>query len=448
MNSSKNKIFQFTEYFRPRALQDIIGQKVPTGTLLDHLRRGEYQTGYLFLGPAGVGKTSTAYILSLAANCRKPVQPGEPCGRCQSCLEPEGDHPDIFIINATTLNKAADVEAIIKEVKNHHIEHKVLCVIMDEWHNLTKAAREKLLEILEAAKMKASEKMGTDYLFILPTTSIETMQPALLTRLTPLHFKPLSKKVMKEHLEYVCEEVGLEPEDEALDMIYKSSKGSARKALKLLEDIRDYSSSQDEQDRLLVKYTEEVLQSASSIIAEDVFEAILNLNVFEANRIIKEHSEENCIIENDFNDLYTLMNDFISERHCSLRVNLIPILDHIIEQRIKAQTSPSNDDFLRLSNCVSFTISTIENVLYDTLGNEISKLDTDYWNLVRMLKPSFKYDLDIKKFLLVVDEPEDDLDLDFLDEDVPPVEFFEGGMESDFINTLFDSLDIDSYEYR
>lgn len=448
MNETKKNIFQFTEYFRPRALHHIVGQKVPVGTLSQHLKRGQYKTGYLFLGPAGIGKTSAAYIFALAANCSNPVQPGEPCGRCKSCLEPEGDHPDIFVINATTLNKASDVEEIINQVKKHDLEYKVLCIIMDEWHNLTKAAREKLLEILEAARMKASEKMGTDYLFILPTTSIETMQPALLTRLTKLYFKPISKKDMKDHLKYVCKEVGLEPEDKALDMIYKSSKGSAREALVLLEDIRDYSSSQGEEDRILVKYTEDVLQAASSMIAEDVFECILNLNSFEASRTIEKHCEENCIIENDFNDLYALMNEFVRERHSSLRVKLIPILDYIIDQRIKAQASPSNDDSLRLSNCISFAISTIENVLYDTLGNEISKLDTDYWNLVRMLKPSFKYDLDIEKFILVVDEPEDDLELDFLEEDVPPVDFFEGGMESDFINTLFDSLDIDSYEYR
>ncbi len=182
--------------------------------------------GYLFSGPRGTGKTSSARILAKVLNCENPVD-GEPCCECESCLAVErGTSYDVHELDAASNNGVDAMRDLIEKASlGTPGRHKVY--ILDEVHMLSKAA--------EAALLKTLEEPPDHVVFVLATTDPQKMSETIRSRTQHLQFHLLPADTLQEHVRWVAGEAGLEVSDEAIGQVISRGAGSARDALSALE---------------------------------------------------------------------------------------------------------------------------------------------------------------------------------------------------------------------
>ena len=196
-------------------------------TIRQAINRGRIAHAYLFCGPRGTGKTSTARILSKAVNCLDP-QEGEPCNTCRMCVAVnEGRALDLVEIDAAS-NRGIDEMRNIREKVNYapvEATHKVY--VLDEAHMLTDAAADALLKTLE--------EPPSHVIFILATTEPHRLSSTIISRCQRFDFRRIAPAAMVERLAEICQAEGIEVEPVALGAITKQAAGSLRDAENLLE---------------------------------------------------------------------------------------------------------------------------------------------------------------------------------------------------------------------
>jgi len=135
--------------YRPSRFSEVIGQELITETLRNAVKTGKVVHAYIFAGPRGVGKTTTARILAKAVNCESPVD-GEPCNECRACVEvSRGSFPDVMEIDAATNRGIDQIRELRESVHYVPVKGKKKVYIIDEFHMLTKEAFNALLKTLE-----------------------------------------------------------------------------------------------------------------------------------------------------------------------------------------------------------------------------------------------------------------------------------------------------------
>jgi DNA polymerase-3 subunit gamma/tau len=219
----------FYRKWRPQTLAEVVGQEPVTTTLANALTTGRVAHAYLFCGPRGTGKTSTGRILAKAVNCLNS-NGGEPCNACAMCqASNEGRALDLIEIDGAS-NRGIDEIRDLREKINfapNAARYKVY--IIDEVHMLTEPAFNALLKTLEEPPPHA--------IFILATTEIQKVPLTILSRCQRFDFRRLRNSDTANKLRDICEQEGIEPEPQALEMIAKSATGSLRDAENLLEQI-------------------------------------------------------------------------------------------------------------------------------------------------------------------------------------------------------------------
>jgi len=222
----------FYRKWRPQTLAEVVGQEHATQTLRNALVMGQVAHAYLFCGPRGTGKTSTARILAKAVNCLNPLE-GEPCNACDLCQSiSEGRALDVMEIDAAS-NRGIDEIRELRERVNYApnlASYKVY--ILDEVHMLTEAASNALLKTLE--------EPPSQVIFILATTEPHKVLPTILSRCQRFDFHRLSQAAVISKLELICEREGIRVEPEALRFIARAATGSLRDAENLLEQLAAY----------------------------------------------------------------------------------------------------------------------------------------------------------------------------------------------------------------
>ena len=203
--------------WRPQRFEDLVGQEPIVRTLLNQLESGRIAHAYLFAGPRGTGKTSTAKLFARAINCQNPKE-GEPCGKCEACLAAGADeNMDIIEIDAASNNGVDNIRDIRDKVVFAPAVGKYKVYIIDEVHMLSGGAFNALLKTLEEPPKHA--------VFILATTEIHKLPATILSRCQRFDFKLISSKVIAQRLEYVLKESGAEFETAAVELIAKSAGG-------------------------------------------------------------------------------------------------------------------------------------------------------------------------------------------------------------------------------
>ncbi len=213
--------------WRPRTFSRLIGQNHVSRTLLNALKKDRLSHAYLFCGPRGTGKTSTAKILAQAVNCENPLE-GEPCGECPSCLEiTSGRTVDVLEIDAASNRGIDEIRDLRDKVRfaPAQLKHKVY--IIDEVHMLTPEAFNALLKTLEEPPRRVS--------FILATTEPHKLPATILSRCQRFDFFPLEARDIALHLAEVIEKEGRQAKEEALLILARGASGGMRDALSLLE---------------------------------------------------------------------------------------------------------------------------------------------------------------------------------------------------------------------
>ncbi|MCP9784039.1 DNA polymerase III subunit gamma/tau [Cyanobium sp. WKJ7-Wakatipu] len=219
-----------TAKYRPRRIADLAGQSVLKATLTSALERGMVAAAYLFTGPAGTGKTSTARILAASLNCEEGSGP-EPCGVCGNCRQiPLGDHPDILEIDAASNGGIDQIRQLIEFVATRAIRARTKVVVIDECHQLSTAASNALLKTLE--------EPPAGVVFVLATTERNAVLETIRSRCQELSFRPLSTDEVQANLKGICEEEGIVITETALAELARASHGGLRDAQSLLGQLR------------------------------------------------------------------------------------------------------------------------------------------------------------------------------------------------------------------
>ncbi len=213
---------------RPIHWDEVVGQEHVKDVLRPALERGRIGHAYLFSGPRGVGKTTTARLIAMTVNCDDNSGAAKPCGKCESCkMVMSGRHPDVLEIDAASNNSVDDVRDLREKVALQPMRgtHKVY--ILDEAHMMSKSAFNALLKTLEEPPSHA--------VFILATTEPERLPPTILSRCQHYRFRRLSVAEIAGKLQKTCDAEGVTAAPEALQLMARSADGAMRDGESLLE---------------------------------------------------------------------------------------------------------------------------------------------------------------------------------------------------------------------
>ena len=215
--------------YRPMTFDDVVGQEHVVRTLRNAIASGRIANAYLFIGPRGIGKTTTSRILAKALNCTNP-NGVEPCGACENCRQiAAGRSIDVTELDAASHNKVEDVKPIMDAVQFKPVASKYKIFIIDECHMLSNAAWNALLKTLEEPPPYVR--------FIFATTEGDKVLPTIISRCQRFDLRRIQTHDIVSRLKYICEKENVEAEEDALLAIARGAEGGMRDALSSLDQL-------------------------------------------------------------------------------------------------------------------------------------------------------------------------------------------------------------------
>jgi DNA polymerase-3 subunit gamma/tau len=219
--------------YRPRRLSEVVGQEHVTRTLTNAVKSGRISHAYLFSGPRGTGKTSTARCLALSLNCEQGPAP-EPCGGCGMCESiREGNNLDVIEFDAASHRGVDYIDDLRKKASFAPARARFKVYIIDEVHQLSDYAFDALLKTLE--------EPPPSVIFLLATTEPHKVPPTILSRCQRFDFHRIARPEIEGRLGYVIAEEKLEVEPAAIRLLAQAAQGSVRDALSLLDQAQAYA---------------------------------------------------------------------------------------------------------------------------------------------------------------------------------------------------------------
>jgi DNA polymerase-3 subunit gamma/tau len=216
--------------WRPQRFEDVIGQRGVVETLKNAITSGRLAQAFIFAGPRGVGKTTTARILARALNCVHGPTP-EPCGQCDACIEiAEGRDVDVFEIDGATYTGVDAVrEVIVEPLGIAPMRDRFKVFIIDEVHRLSKSAFDALLKSIEEPPPYVK--------FMMATTELQSVPATIQSRSQVFELKTLPFTAIREQLKRVTSNEQVLVDDGALTLVARSAEGSMRDALSALDQV-------------------------------------------------------------------------------------------------------------------------------------------------------------------------------------------------------------------
>ena len=313
--------------YRPTNFENIVGQEYTITMLKNAIVNDKISHAYLFTGPRGTGKTSTAKVFAKTINCENRIN-GEACGKCNSCLN-FSHSSDIIEIDAASNNGVDDIRELINNVKIAPTSSKYKIYIIDEVHMMTQSAFNALLLTLEEPPAHA--------IFIMATTNVESVPITILSRCQRFNFKKIELNTIKEQLSKICKEENIKITPDALDEIAYLSEGGLRDALSLLDQL----SSENEEitiDKILMNYG-----SISSLFIKNIIEDIENND---ADKIILAMKE----LENSSSDYKVFIKKLVKELiNKAILIKQTNLKTNLTYEEIKNLIMDLNDCFNKIS---------------------------------------------------------------------------------------------------
>ena len=327
--------------WRPLRFDDVVGQKHITQTLKNAIKSNRIHHAYLFSGPRGVGKTTTARILGRALNCHDPKD-NEPCNKCESCLSViEGRSIDIIEIDGASNNSVDDVRKLRENAKYPPSYGKYKMYIIDEVHMLSNSAFNALLKTLE--------EPPPHLIFVFATTEAHKVPPTILSRCQRFEFRRMNIEDIVKQLSLIAEKENIKIDDESLITIAQKADGSMRDGQSIFDQVIAFCGKD-------ISYSE--MADALRLIDQEFYfrisKAIHDSNVHEAFLIARDVVERGYDIGECLSGMLEHFRNMMAIK-ASGNTDLIDASPTFLEKYAEESENFSQGDILRCMNIIAAT---------------------------------------------------------------------------------------------
>ncbi len=306
--------------YRPKTLDDIVGQDTTVKILKQEALEDRFAHAYIFYGPRGTGKTSTARILAKLANCEtrkkdsKFAKKGTPCNKCDNCLSIDnGTSMDVIEIDAASNRGIDEIRSIQENINTLPSKSPYKVIIMDEAHMLTQQASNAILKTLE--------EPPAHVIFILATTEYEKMLSTIISRTQKFHFRKVQLNEIMNKLESIVKNEKISSTKEGLEMIARLADGSVRDAESVLDQIASM------RGNVTDKEIEDIIGKTSFSRISKLITSIVEKDLKESLNILYE-------IQSDGYNLIQFNKDLIEYFRRILSISLNPELEKLFAKNL------------------------------------------------------------------------------------------------------------------
>ena len=281
--------------WRPQRFSDMVGQEHIARTLKNAVRTGRIAHAYLFVGPRGIGKTTSARIFAKALNCKHPVD-GEPCCECSSCKSiADETNVDIIEIDAATHTQVDKAREICEDVLHLPIASKYKIYIIDEVHMLSKSAWNALLKTIEEPPAHAK--------FIFATTEVNKVLPTVISRCQRFDLRRIPSDLIAKRLAYIAKEEKIRISPSAINVIARAADGGMRDAQSLLDQLVSFFGSNAENGEISEGQALSLFGLTAPEEMEDLLNSILNNDRAAAVLSVHKFAEQGKNLETLFEEV-------------------------------------------------------------------------------------------------------------------------------------------------
>ncbi len=415
---TKNKILALK--YRPQEFKDLIGQELMAQTITNAIKLNKTPNAYLLTGIRGVGKTTTARLIAKALNCTKNFSESEKCKTGENCHCKEivdSNHMDVLEMDAASKTGIDDVRELIENSKYSPTSAKFKIFIIDEVHMLSKQAFNGLLKTLEEPPPSLK--------FILATTEVRKIPVTILSRCQRFDLKRVAADKLFHHLKNISKKENGNISDEAIRLIARTSEGSVRDAISLL-DRALITQSINENNTIKDTDVREMLGLADKSKILSLFKEVLNGNEKKALNYLRDLTNDGIDAKNFLNDILEVLYLF------SRRINLGSIEKDmtISESEVQMVDEYSkNIDMQDIGLFWQLTIKTIDDLRI--VGSENITLEMYIMQLIHLKN------IDTKKEIVISEiENNENLKQKKLKEDNIKEDFLESSLSTQVKNQL------------
>lgn len=335
--------------WRPQTFEDIIGQNHITQTLMNAISLNRISHAYIFSGPRGVGKTTTARILAKSLNCERGATP-HPCNKCERCIRiTDGYSMDVIEIDGASNNGVDSIRELRNKVNFAPAEGKYKIYIIDEVHMLSQGAFNALLKTLEEPPIHV--------IFIFATTDPHKIPSTILSRCQWFNFKRISLTDLTTKLKMIAKDEGLNINDKTLNIIARSSTGSMRDAESTLDQIIAYCGKD---------ITSQSVSEILGIIEEEVFfefiDAIIKNDTLKGIEIINRTSDLGGDASQFIKNLMEFVHNLSLAKVCQKEI--LDFQGIFIEDRVRLLKQSKIIELEKLFNIVDYLAEAERKIRY------------------------------------------------------------------------------------